>query len=137
MPTAKELTVQIEDRPGTLGRLCQVLANRGVDILAFQASSYEPRTQVRLIVDNPAKAEAALNAEGLVYSEAEVVQATLPHRPGELARVAVRLGEAHINIQYAYGGVDPKTNAHLVFLGVSQVGSAVKILDQAAATAVI
>jgi hypothetical protein len=137
MPTAKELTVQIEDRPGTLGRLCQVLANRGIDILAFQASSYEPRTQVRLIVDNPARAETALDTEGLVYTEAEVVQATLPHRPGELARVASRLGEAHINIQYAYGGVDPKTNAHLVFLGVSQVGSAVKILDQAAATAVI
>jgi len=33
-----------------------------------------------------------------------VAQVLLPNRPGELARVAAHLGEANININYAYAG---------------------------------
>jgi hypothetical protein len=32
-------------------------------------------------------------------------------RPGELARAALRLGDANININYGYAGIDPGTNA--------------------------
>jgi len=37
MPTAEEFTVFMEDEPGQIGKLCQALADRGVNILAFQA----------------------------------------------------------------------------------------------------
>jgi hypothetical protein len=136
MPTAKELNVQVEDRPGALGKLCRALADRRVNILAFQASSFEPRTQVRLVVDDLATAEIVLDAAGMVYTEEEVAQVTLPHRPGELAHVASRLGEANININYAYAGLEPATNGSIIFLGVTQVERAARILDQAAASAV-
>jgi hypothetical protein len=135
LPTAKELTIQLEDRPGTLGKLCRALADRGVNILAFQASASERRTEVRLVVDNPATAQIVLDAERMVSTECEVAQVTLPNRPGELACAASRLGEANININYAYSGVEPATNAPLVFFGVTEVGRAAKILDQAAAAA--
>ena len=135
MPTAKELNVQVEDRPGTLGKLCRALADRQVNILAFQASSFEPRTQVRLVVDNLATTKIVLDAAGMVYTEEEVVQVTLPHRPVELAQAASRLGEANININYAYAGLEPATNGSVIFLGVTQVERAANILDQAAASA--
>jgi len=137
MPTAKELNVQMEDRPGALGKLCRALADRGVNILAFQAASDERRTQVHIVTDNPIVAKSVLESQGLAFTEVEVVQAKLPHRPGELARAASRLGEANINIYYAYGGVDPGTNApFLIFgVGVAEVGRAVAILDKAAAAA--
>ena len=117
MPTARELNVQVEDRPAALGKLCRALAERGVNILAFQASSFEPHTQVHLIVDNLITAKTVLNAAGLVYTEADVARVTLPQRPGELARASSRLGEANININYAYCGIDPDTNAPLIFFG--------------------
>ena len=135
MPTTREFTVQMEDRPGTIGKLCRALANRGVNILGFQASSTERRTEVRLVVDNSATAETALNAEGLAYTVAEVAQVTLPHRPGELARAASRLGDANINIHYAYFGLEPSMNAPLLFFGVTEVGRAAKVLEQAAVAA--
>ena len=135
MPTAREFAVQMEDRPGTIGQLCQALANCGVNILGFQASYSERRTEVRLVVDKPAAAETALSAEASAYTEFEVAQVSLPHRPGELARAASRLGDANININYAYFGLEPATNAPLIFFGVTAVGRAAKILDQAAAAA--
>ena len=135
MPMAREFTIQLEDRPGTLGKLCRALGDRKVNILAFQASPSERRSQLRLVVDNPATAKIALDAEGLAYTETEVAQVTLPNRPGELGRTASRLAEANININYTYGGIEPGTNAPLVIFGVTEVGRAAKILDQATTAA--
>jgi len=50
-----------------------------------------------------------------------------------LARAASRLGEANIN--YAYGGVDPTTNAPLLIFGVTEAAQAATILDRTAAAA--
>ncbi len=135
MPTTKEFTVFVEDRPGQIGKLCQALANRGVNILAFQAFPSEGKTLTRFVMDNPTTAKTVLDAERVTYTEAEVAQVKLPHRPGELARAALRLGEANININYAYGGLEAGTNAPMVIFGVAEVGRAVTILEQATAAA--
>ncbi len=135
MPTTKELTIYMEDRPGTLGKVCRALADRKVNILAFQSIPFEGKSLVRMIVDNPTTAKTALDKERLTYTETEVAQVKLPHRPGELAQATSRLGEANLNINYAYSGVEPGTNVPLLFFGVAEVGRAVKILDQAAAAA--
>ncbi len=135
MPTTKEFTIRMEDRPGTLGKACRALADRGVNILAFQSFPSEGQSLVRFVVDNPTTAKTLLDTQGLIYTQAEVVQVKLPHRPGELARAASRLGDANININYAYCGVEPATNAPLLFFGVTEVSRATTILDQAAAAA--
>jgi len=89
----------------------------------------------RFIVDHPTTAKTVLFNERLTYVEAEIVHAKIAHRPGEIARVASRLGEANISINYAYCGLEPRTNAPLVFFGVSEVERAAPILERAAADA--
>ena len=91
----------------------QALA-RNVNIVAFQASTAERRSQIHLVVDNPEAAKMLLAAEGLIYTEGEVVQIALRSLPGELARVTSRLAAVNININYAYGGSD------LLFFGVTE-----------------
>jgi hypothetical protein len=135
MPVTKEFTVLIEDRPGTLGKVCRALADRRVNILALHSFPIGGKSVTRFIVDNPTTAKTALDTEQLTYTETEVVQVKLPHRPGEIARVASRLGEANININYAYCGLESGTNSPLVFFGVAEVGKAAAILEQAAAAA--
>lgn len=135
MPITKELTIRMDNCPGSLGKVCRALADRDVDIMAFQSIPSEKTILVCLVVDKPEAAEAVLNKEQITYMEGEVVQVKLPHRPGELARVAERLGSANINIHYAYGGAEPSTHEPLVILGVTEVGRAAMILDQAAAAA--
>jgi len=133
MPTTKEFTIVLEDRPGTLGKTCRALADRSVNILAFQSFQSGIQSTVRMIVDNSATTKSVLDAQRLTYTETEVLQVKLPHRPGELARTAARLGEANINIHYAYCGLEPGTNTPLLFLGVKEVAQAAKILEQASA----
>ncbi|MBI3668567.1 MAG: ACT domain-containing protein [Acidobacteria bacterium] len=135
MPTSKEFTIKMEDRPGTLGKVCRALADRGVNILAFQSFPTGAESLVRFVVDNPTTAKTVLDTQRLTYTETEVAQVKLPHRPGELARAASRLGDASININYAYTGVEPGTNAPLLIFGVTEVSKAASILDQTAAAA--
>jgi hypothetical protein len=136
MPITKEFTISLEDRPGTLGKLCHTLAEENINILAYQQFLPEKgKGSVRLAVDNPVKTKATLDRQRIEYKETEVAQVKLAHRPGELGRAASRLGDAGININYGYCGCEPNTNATLVIFGVSEVGKAVKILEQAAAAA--
>jgi len=135
MPAAKEFTVFVEDRPGQIAKLARALADRGINIVAFQAFPSGGKSLTRIVVDNPATAKTALGAGGYSYTEAEVAQVALPHRPGELARAAARLGDANININYAYVGLEPGTNRSLVIFGTANNQQAVAILDQLAAAA--
>ena len=134
MPITKEFTIRLEDRPGTLGKLCQTLAEQDVDILAYQqVPSEKGKGSVRLVVDNPDKTRANLDRQRADYSETEVAKVVLTNRPGELARVASRLGDQGININYGYSGAEPGASASFLILGVAEAGKVVELLEQAAA----
>ena len=135
MPTTREFTVHMEDKPGTLGKFCRALADRGINILAFQQFPHEGKSTVRFVVDSPTDAKTLLDNQNVTYTETQVAQTKLPHRPGALAAAATKLGEGKININYAYAGVEPRTNTPVVIFGVPEVNQAVKILDEVSAAA--
>ncbi len=134
MPVNKEFTIRMEDRPGTLGKLCQAVADQNINILAFQSFSHEKgKSSVHLVFDNPASAKTILDRQKADYTETDVAQVKLANRPGELARSATRLGDSGININYGYCGIEAGTNAPLLFFGVADADKAAKVLEQAAA----
>jgi hypothetical protein len=134
MPTTKEFTVRLEDRPGTFGKVCQALADQNVNILAYQSFPFEKgKSSVHLVFDNPAAAKTVLDRQRMDYTETEVAQVKLAHRPGELGRVASRLGDAGINIDYGYCGAEPVTNSPILIFGVADAGKAAKVVELAAA----
>src|ERR1017187_5987371 len=102
MPKAKEFTVTIEDKPGALGKCFLALAEKGVNILAFQSFVDEGESLARLLVDDQDTARTVLGNEGMIFEETEAVVIRLQHKPGELGRAAARLGEKKINIDYCY-----------------------------------
>ena len=129
------MTFQLEDRQGSLAKVCQALGDRGVNIVAFQSVISERKGRVRCAVDNPTAAQKVLKNEGLGYSETAVAQAKLRHRPGELARAAARLGEANINVRHAYCGVGASANTPGMIFGAKEVQQAAAILNRTAAAA--
>src|ERR1700690_3987013 len=98
MPKAKEFTVTIEDKPGALGKCFLALAERGVNIPAFQSYVEEGESLARFLADDVAGAKAVLGGLRMIFEETEVAVARLPHRPGQLGRAAARLGENLINV---------------------------------------
>jgi hypothetical protein len=133
MAKAKEFTVTIEDRPGALGKCFQSLAARGVNILAFQSYVEERESLVRIVVDKPSVAISVLGSMHMIFEETDVATIKVPHRPGELARAATRLGENQINIDYSYCGLEPGSSKVLLVFGVDNLTKAASVLDKLAA----
>jgi hypothetical protein len=133
MPRMKEFTVTIADEPGALGSCFLALAERGVNILAFQSYVEERESLVRLLVDDPASAVAVLGGRRMIFEETEVAVVRLAHRPGQLGLAASRLGEEQINIDYSYCGLEPGSTRAFVVFGVDETTRAAELLDELAA----
>jgi hypothetical protein len=130
MPKVKEFTVTIADEPGALGKCFFALAERGVNILAFQSYVEDGESLARLLVDDPPGAKAVLSRLRMIFEETEVALVRLAHRPGELARAASRLGEKQINIDYSYCGLEPGSTQALLVFGVDNLTKAANLLDE-------
>jgi hypothetical protein len=133
MAKAKEFTVTIEDKPGALGKCFRALAERGVNILAFQSYVEERESLVRILVDNTSAAKDVLGGLHMIFEETDVAIVRLAHRPGELARATSRLGEQLINIDYSYSGLEPASARALVVFGVDNLTKAANLLDELSA----
>jgi len=133
MAKAKEFTVTIEDKPGALGRCFLALAERGVNVLAFQSYVEEGESLARFVGDDPAAAQEVLGGLRTIFEQTDVAVVRLPHRPGELGRAASRLGERKINIDYSYCGLEPGLEGMLLVFGVDKVTEAATLLDKLAA----
>lgn len=99
---AKELTVTLEDKPGTLAKLTEALGAAGVNIETFFVAP-GPKGNCRILVDDAAAARKAIEGAGMkVDSERDAVAVELDDQAGALGRVARKLANAHVNIDSAY-----------------------------------
>ena len=128
MGKMSELTVQIENKPGTLASLGEALAKAKVNILAFTTEEGQGQNRVRLATDKSAKAKEVLAGLNLQVSESEVVGIVLKNKSGTLASAARKLASADININYSYSGAEEGSKRQLVVLGLSDVKGAIKAL---------
>lgn len=128
MPKAKQLTAWVEDRPGMLGEVAAALGAKRVNIFAFTAGVLEGRGAIRVIVDKPAAAKKVFAERGWETTEEDVVQVILADKPGTLGSAASKLGNAGINIQYAYTGSAKRAGRVSTWFAVADVKAALKAL---------
>lgn len=125
-----QFSVFLVNKPGILARVCQQLADEKINILALSMMDSTEHGVLRLVVETPERARAALAALDVPNTETQVLIATLPNRPGALADVVERLSLAHVNVNYAYcttGGPSGKT---MGVFRVSDLNKAMHILSE-------
>ncbi len=100
---AKDLQVELEDRPGTLAQLGETLGKAGVNIDGFCAVPVQGKGRIHLLVEDAASARRALEAAGIrVVGERDVLVVDVVDQPGTLGSVARKLADAAVNIDWAY-----------------------------------
>lgn len=92
-------TVKLKNEPGTLARVAQALAARGVNITAVGGGGIGDSGVVALAGDNDAATREALAGADYEFGEAEAITADLEDRPGTLGRLAGALADAGVNVQ--------------------------------------
>ena len=119
MAKVKQLTVALENRPGTLAHVAKVLADAKVNVLALLGSTAGAQGSVQVVVDNVNKAKKALSGAGLSYTEGTLEQFELANKPGALAQLARRLAKKGINIDSAYATMPKGAKKAVVVLALS------------------
>ncbi|HSL67568.1 MAG TPA: ACT domain-containing protein [Actinomycetota bacterium] len=103
---SKDLTVSLEDRPGTLADLGEALGNAGVNIEGICGLGVEGRGIIHVLVEAAAGARKALEGAGIkVEGEADPIVAEVAgsaDKPGELGRMARAIANAGVNVQAMY-----------------------------------
>lgn len=97
-----QLSVFIENKFGRLEAVTDVLKENNVDISALSLADTSDFGILRLIVDKPEEAKAALLNAGIMVKTNHVTAAAMDDKPGGLARLLHLLTQAHISIEYMY-----------------------------------
>ena len=116
---AKNLTIELEDKPGILAALGETLGGAGINIEGFCGYASGGRGIVHLLVDDAAATRSALDGTAIdVVDEREVVVLDIEDRPGALGVIARRISNADVSLNLAYLA----TNTRLV-LGADDLES--------------
>ncbi len=126
---AKQLALFIENRPGTLARVCDVLEAAKVQVHAMTTSDTVDHIVVRMVVSDPAKALRIFEEHGSLVVATEVLLIHGMNKPGSLAAVAHLLASANVNIDYAYSATDPDSRKGLLVLRPAHPHKALKVLN--------
>jgi hypothetical protein len=127
MPKAKQLSVRVENRPGTLAHVARVLGDAKVNILAFLTTTLGAEGSVQVVVDNANKAKKALEGAELTYAESDVLYVELPNVPGALGYFAGKLAVKDINITSGYQTTVKGAKKASVVISVSDVEKAARV----------
>lgn len=107
---AKQLTIFVENRPGRIQSVAQILEEAGLNVWAFTIQDRGQFGLMKVILDNPEKGKLALEDTGHACALKEVIAIQAPDKPGNLNKLTKVLLDQNVNISDAYGFTPPDTN---------------------------
>jgi hypothetical protein len=129
MQITKQLAIFLENKPGTLARVCDELAAAEINIYAIATSDTIDHSVIRLVVSDPRRALLIFEEHGTLVVEDDVLLVEGDNTPGSLARLCRRLAAAKVNIEYCYCATLPSAKQGLLVLRVSDAKQALKVLN--------
>jgi hypothetical protein len=101
--TAKDFTVVLENKPGTLWKATDAIARAGVNIDGFSGSAECGNTFHLLFTSDFPSAKRALESAGYkVKAEKDVLLVDVEDRPGAAARIFQEISDRELNVDLVY-----------------------------------
>src|SRR5215468_7931958 len=129
MQITKQLAIFLDNRPGMLALVADALAEAKINIYAITTSDTVDHTVIRLVVSDYRKALHVFEEHGTLVVEDDVIMIEAGNKGGELARIAHRLADAKVNIEYCYSATPPEAKKGLMIMRVSNAPKALKVLN--------
>jgi hypothetical protein len=119
---AVEITVRVENHPGTLAYIGKILGDANVNISAIQLTICEGQGTIRFLPADTDRALRALEAADIPCSARQVLLVNILDEPGTLGDVALVMAHAGINIDTVYATITGS-----IVLGVDDLDGAVQV----------
>ena len=123
-----QLSVFLANKPGTLADVCDALAGANINIFALTISDTADHSVVRMVLSDPRRALAIFEERGVLAIESKVLMIENSNKPGSLGRIAAKLADAKINIEYAYLATSPGAKTGLLIIRADDPKRALRVL---------
>lgn len=126
----KQLSVFVENKPGRLADITELLAENGIDIRAISVADTSDFGILRIIVDKPDEAVAILKENGMTVSLSKVIAVGIGDITGEFAKAVRILANAGIGVEYVYAFVSRDKGKAYVIIRADDSRRAAEVLSQ-------
>lgn len=99
----KELRVFVENKPGKLSKIAELLGNAGIDLLALDLADEGQFGVFKLLTAEPDRAKQVLSDANMPVAFNQVAIIEIPDKPGSLLKLSRAVEDAQLNIADAYG----------------------------------
>ena len=125
----KQISIFIENKEGRIKKAIDTLAQQNINIRALSIADTTKYGILRLIVSDNKKAIAALEDNGFVVRENEVIIIAVPYEPNGLNSTLAVFDEKGINLEYLYAFVSSKTDEAIVVMRLENMDQAIEALQ--------
>ncbi len=125
--SVNQVSVFLENKPGTLNQMTEVLAKSNINIRALSLADTNDFGIVRMLVNDVFEATNVLKEENFVAKFTPVLVYKISDETGSLNKLLQFFSEAEVNIEYMYAFAGKK-NAYMIFR-VSDTKKAEKLLS--------
>ena len=127
----RQLSVFVDNKPGSLMDVTSKLTEAHVNIRAVATFDTPEFGILRLVVDKPAEAKGYLTERGFVVRVHEVMGVELEDKKGNLNQMLAILADGKININYIYSFVIREGKAPVMVFNTDDFEKAAQILKEA------
>ena len=99
----KQLSLFLENKPGSLSRPVKLLAKAKLNILTLSIADTQQFGILRFVLRNWEKAKKMLEKDGFVVRVSDMVAIEVADEPGGLAEILETVEQARVNLEYMYG----------------------------------
>ena len=124
----KQLSVFLENKQGRLCSAVDVLAKNDINISALSLADTTDFGILRLVVDKPYEAEAALKNVGLTVSLTDVIAIGIPDRPGGFAETISAVADKDVGVEYMYAFISREHDRAYLIMRVADNEKALSAL---------
>jgi len=128
--TIDQLTVFVENGPGRLMEIIEILGKAGIDLRALSIADTAEFGIARIITSDHQRAVNLLREAGFAVSTTKVLAVGLDDEPGALVKVLRILADENINIEYLYAFITRQRRQAYVVLRVENNATASAALEK-------
>ena len=126
----KQISIFVENKEGRIKKAIDTLAKQNINIRALSIADTTKYGILRLIVSDNEKAIKALEADGFIVKENEVIILAVPDEPNGLNSTLAVFDEKGINLEYLYAFVSSKTDEAIVVMRLENMKKAIDALAE-------
>ena len=124
----KQVSIFVENKEGRIKKAIDTLAKENINIRALSIADTTKYGILRLIVSDNNKAIEALEKDGFIVKENEVIILAVPDEPNGLNSTLAVFDEKGINLEYLYAFVSSKTDEAIVVMRLENMEKAIEAL---------